>query len=57
MGGVEVVNISGSIRTPEFFDGDVTLTAKAITSETTDASKSSENSASSNLLSRVSQMA
>ena len=45
VGGVEVVNISGSIRTPEFFDGDVTLTAKAVTSETTDASKSSENSA------------
>lgn len=43
--GVEVVNISGSIRTPEFFDGDVTLTAKAVTSETEDASKSSENSA------------
>ena len=45
VGGVEVVSISGSIRTPEFFDGDVTLTAKAVTSETTDASKSSENSA------------
>ena len=35
MGGVQVVNISGSIRTPNF-DGDVT-NAKAVTSETKDA--------------------
>ncbi len=44
--GVNTVSVSGNIQTPQYFDGEITLKAEAVTLEIDDTSKSQINEAS-----------